>query len=72
MCEDVLEANEGPGDRIEFVHGGIDAVETWPALRDLLTVGDREEEPAVDLERLPVCRPHRLQRGEGTQMRRVT
>lgn len=64
VCEDVLEADEGLGERVEFVHGGVDAVETRAALRHLLTVGDGEEEPAVDLKRLPVGRSHRLQREE--------
>lgn len=32
MCEDVLEADEGLSERVEFVHGGVDAVETRAAL----------------------------------------
>lgn len=28
MCEDVLEGDEGLSERVEFVHGGVDAVET--------------------------------------------
>lgn len=67
MCEDVLEADEGPCERVEFVHGGVDAVETRTAAQNLLTVGDGQKEPAVDLKRLPVCRSHRLQREQQTQ-----
>lgn len=62
MCEDVLEGDEGLSQGVEFVHGGVDAVETRPLIRNLLTVGDGEEEPAVNVKRLPVRRSHRLQR----------
>lgn len=60
MREDVLEADEGLRDRVEFVHSGVDAVETRAVVWNLLTVGDGQKEPAVDLKRLPVRRSHRL------------
>lgn len=64
MCEDVLEGDEGLSERVEFIHGGVDAVETWTSSRNLLTVGDSEEEPAVNLKHLPVRRSHRLHRDD--------
>lgn len=71
MCEDVLEADEGLCERVQFVHGGVDAVDTRPTIRDPLTVGDGEEKPAVDLKRLPVCRSNCLRKEEDTQRTRV-
>lgn len=62
MCEDVLEGNERLSERVEFIHGGVDIVETWTAVWNLLTIGDGEEEPVIDLKRLPVRGSHRLQR----------
>lgn len=61
VCEDVLEADEGLCEGVEFVHGGVDGVETRAAVWNLLTVGDGEKEPAIDLKCLPVRRSHRLQ-----------
>lgn len=64
MCQEVLEADEGLCDVVEFIHGGVDAVETGPMIPDLLTVGHSHEDPAINLERLPVCRSHRLRCGQ--------
>lgn len=68
VCEDVLEADEGLCEGAELVHGGVDAVGTRVAVWNLLTVGDGEEKPTVDLKRLPVGRSHRLQaEGENSE-----
>jgi len=58
--EDVLEADEALCEPVELVHGGVDAVEIRAMGRDLLAVGDDEEEPSVNLKGLPVRRSHRL------------
>ncbi len=68
VCEDVLEADEGLCECVQFVHGGVDAVETRAVVWNLLTVGDDKEEPAIDLKRLPVRRSNRLKR-ENTDMK---
>lgn len=62
MREEVLEGDEGPGERVEFVDGGVDVVDTRATLPHLLAVGHDQEVPAVHLEALPVCGSKRLQR----------
>lgn len=54
VSRDVLEADEGLGEHVQLVDGGVDVVETATLAGELITVGDGEEEPVVDLEHLPV------------------
>lgn len=54
MSEDVLEGDEGPGQRVEFVDSGVNVVETRAMLPHLLAVCHHQEEPTVHLKALPV------------------
>lgn len=62
MSEDVLEGDEGPGERVQFVYGRVDVVETWATLPHLLAVGHNQEVPAIHLKALPVGGSKCLQR----------
>lgn len=72
MSEDVLEGDEGPGQRVEFVDSGVNVVETWAMLPHLLAVSHHQEEPAIHLEALPVGGSRGLQRRKHHRRSRQT
>lgn len=70
VSEDLLEADKGLGQWVELVHCGVETVQTLARVCKLVAVGDHEEEPAVNLERLPVCGSHCLQEEEEEEQNR--